>query len=69
MSRLANPYDNALAESFMATLKTECFSQMPATRAQAKLLAFDYIETFYNPQRLHSALGYQSPVEFEKQFI
>ncbi len=68
MSRTANPYDNALAESFMATLKAECFDQMPASHAQARLKVFDYIETFYNPKRLHSALGYQSPVEFEKQF-
>jgi putative transposase len=68
MSRRANPYDNALAESFFATFKTECFEQTPATRAEAKLKAFDYIETFYNPRRLHSALGYRSPVEFENQF-
>jgi putative transposase len=69
MSRPGNPYDNALMESFFATLKTECLSsQVPATRAQAQLLVFDYIETFYNPRRLHSALGYHSPVEFERQF-
>jgi transposase InsO family protein len=68
MSRAANPYDNALAESFMATLKTECFDQTPASLAHARLKVFDYIETFYNPKRLHSALGYQSPVEFESQF-
>jgi len=68
MSRPANPYDNALAESFMATFKTECFDQTPGTRAEAKLKIFDYLETFYNPKRLHSALGYQSPVEFENQF-
>jgi putative transposase len=68
MSRPANPYDNALAESFMATFKTECFEQTPASHAQARLQVFDYIETFYNPRRLHSALGYQSPVEFENQF-
>ena len=68
MSRRANPYDNAIAESFMATLKAECFEDLPATHAQARLKVFDYVETFYNPKRLHSALGYQSPVEFEKQF-
>jgi putative transposase len=67
MSRAANPYDNALAESFFATFKTECFDHPPGSRAEAKLKAFDYIETFYNPRRLHSALGYKSPVEFENQ--
>jgi transposase InsO family protein len=68
MSRAANPYDNALAESFMATFKTECLEQTPVSHAEAKLKVFDYIETFYNPRRLHSALGYKSPVEFECQF-
>lgn len=68
MSRAANPYDNALAESFMATLRTECFEQMPQTHAETRLRVFDCLETFYNPKRLHSALGYRSPVEFENQF-
>ena len=66
MSRTACPYDNALMESFFATLKTECFGErVPKNRAEAQALLFDYIETFYNPQRLHSALGYLSPLEFE----
>jgi putative transposase len=66
MSRTANPYDNALAESFVATLKAECFGDsIPPTRAAAELMAFDYIETFYNPRRRHSSLGYRSPLDFE----
>jgi transposase InsO family protein len=70
MSRTGNPYDNALAESFVATLKTECFAgQIPPTRAAARLLIFDYIETFYNPHRRHSALGYRSPLQFEKEMF
>lgn len=69
MSRKANCYDNALVESFFASLKTECFSdQPPLTQQQARLMIFDYIETFYNPKRLHSALGFKSPVDFENQF-
>jgi len=66
MSRTANCYDNATMESFWATLKAECFGpSIPATRSQARSMVFDYIETFYNPVRLHSALGFQSPVAFE----
>ncbi len=54
-------------ESFRATLKAECFgSTIPATRAQAHVMVFDYIETFYNPVRLHSSLRFQSPANFEK---
>ena len=68
MSRTANPYDNALAESFVATLKTECLADaLPPSRAAAELMAFDYIETFYNRRRCHSSLGYLSPLDFEKQ--
>ena len=69
MSRKANPYDNAIMESFFATLKTECFqNQIPKSRREAKLILFDYIEGFYNRSRLHSALQYQSPLEFENNF-
>lgn len=70
MSRKGNCYDNALMESFWATLKTECFdnfrSGIPATRGEAKQKLFSYIEVFYNRKRLHSALGYRSPIEFEE---
>jgi Integrase core domain len=66
MSRKGNHYDNALAESFVATLKTECFADsIPPTKAVAKLMVFDYIETFYNTRRRHSALDYRSPAQFE----
>jgi transposase InsO family protein len=69
MSRKGNCYDNALAESFFATLKAECLGRtLPATHQAARLMIFDYIELFYNPKRLHSALGFKSPVDFEKQF-
>lgn len=70
MSRPGNPYDNALAESFVATLKTECFGDsLPTTKAVAGLIIFQYIETFYNPRRRHSSLGYSSPLDFEKQIL
>jgi putative transposase len=68
MSRRANCYDNAHIESFWATLKTEGLPrQSCATRAEARLAVFDYVHTFYNRVRLHSALGYKSPVDFEQQ--
>jgi putative transposase len=69
MSRKDNCYDNALAESFFATLKTEAFVETaPQTKVQTKRNLFEYIEAFYNTRRLHSALNYKSPVEFESQF-
>ncbi len=68
MSRKANCYDNAHMESFWATLKTEGLPrQSCATRAEARLAVFDYVHTFYNRVRLHRALGYKSPVDFEQQ--
>lgn len=67
MSRRGNCYDNAMMESFWATLKAECFAgEKPTTRQAAKLQVFDYIEGFYNRTRLHSSLGYQSPLAFER---
>jgi putative transposase len=68
MSRTGNPYDNAAMESFYSTLKIECLHRHKlATRAQAQAVTFDYLETFYNRERIHSALGYKSPVDFENQ--
>ena len=65
MSRAGNCFDNAAMESFFSTLKTECASQPFATYAQARSAIFEYIEGWYNRQRLHSSLGYLSPLEFE----
>ncbi len=66
MSRAGNCYDNARMESFWATLKTELIDgQVYASRVEAKSAIFRYIEIFYNRVRLHSALGFNSPVDFE----
>ena len=66
MSRRGNCYDNAPVESFFGTFKTELvFHQQYATRAEARLDIFEYIEVFYNRQRTHSYLGYASPAEYE----
>ena len=66
MSRTGNCYDNAVAESFFGTLKTECVTQPFATRQEARLVIFEYIEGWYNRERLHSSLGYLSPAQFEE---
>ena len=65
MSRTGNCYDNAVAESFFATLKTECAATQFESKAKARSAIFEYIEGWYNRQRLHSTLDYLSPVEFE----
>jgi putative transposase len=68
MSRKGHCTDNAHMESFWATLKTESLAGKTfATRQLASLAIFEYIEVFYNRKRFHSALGYQSPVDFELQ--
>lgn len=68
MSRPGNCWDNAVVESFFATLKTELIHQRSfATRQDARAEIFAYVEGFYNPRRRHSSLGYQSPLDFEHQ--
>lgn len=67
MSRKGDCYDNAVIESFFGTLKTELDEPL-TTRASARLALFDYIEVFYNRQRLHSTLGYLSPAAFERKY-
>ena len=69
MSRAGNCYDNAFIESFWSSLKYELvYHHRFNTRAEARTAIFDYIETFYNRTRLHSALGYRSPRQFEQLF-
>jgi len=66
MSRKGNCWDNAPMESFFDTLKTELvYQQRYKTRAQARSTIFEYIESFYNRERIHSSIGYTSPEKFE----
>jgi len=67
MSRSGDCYDNAVVESFFATLKTECADHPFKTKQEARTAIFEYIEGWYNRKRLHSFLGYLSPAEFELQ--
>ncbi len=69
MSGRKSAYDNAMAESFFSNLKNELVHQCDfATREQAKMAIFDYIELFYNRNRIHQSLGYRTPVEFEAMY-
>jgi putative transposase len=68
MSRPGMPYDNAMAESFFGTLKLELMPERAfASREAARLAVFDYIEVFYNRTRMHSALEYQSPAQYDER--
>lgn len=69
MSGKGDCYDNAVAESFVHTLKVELVHRYRfKTRAEAKRVIFEYVETYYNRIRIHSALGYMNPAEYEKRF-
>jgi transposase InsO family protein len=66
MSGKGDPYDNAMMESFFSTLRAELTDlERFATHQAARTAVFEFIEVFYNRQRLHSSLGYRSPVAFE----
>ena len=70
MGSVGDCYDNALAESFFATLECELLDrQRFKTRTEARLAVFDFIEVFYNRKRRHSALGYRSPAGYEAQYV
>jgi transposase InsO family protein len=67
MSRKGNCYDNAAMEAFWSTLKREALEQSPDwSKDRVRRVLFQYIESVYNRQRLHSSLGYKSPVDFEQ---
>lgn len=69
MSRRANCWDNAVAESFFGTLKIELiYPRIFSTRAIARTIIAEWIEVFYNRQRLHSTLGYLAPAQFEENY-
>ena len=70
MGSVGDCYDNAMAESFFATLECELLAHCTfSTRLAARSALFEYIEVFYNRQRRHSALGYLSPEGFERRWI
>jgi transposase InsO family protein len=70
MSRKGNCWDNAVAESFFSTLKTELIHRTVwKTRNELRAAVFDYIEVFYNRRRLHSSVGYRPPEEVEREYI
>jgi transposase InsO family protein len=70
MSRADNPYDNAFMESYFSRFKAELLQDGAFENLEdARTEIFEYIEMYYNTQRRHSALNYQSPIEFEKQYF
>ncbi len=70
MSRKADCYDNAVAESFFSTLKNELVvGSVFESRERARTEVFDYIEGFYNRQRIHQSLNYLTPEEAEKRIV
>ncbi|AIQ89298.1 Transposase orfB, IS3 family [Methylobacterium oryzae CBMB20] len=70
MGSVGDAYDNAMCESFFATLECELLDRRRfASQAQARMAVFTFIEGFYNPVRLHSALGYRSPIRYEQEML
>lgn len=68
MGTVGDAYDNAMAESFFATLECELIDRRTwRTLTEARLAIFTWIESWYNPRRRHSGLGYMSPINFETQ--
>ena len=68
MGTVGDAYDNAMCESFFGTLECELLDRRRfRTQAEARAAIFDFLEGFYNPRRRHSALGYKSPIEYERK--
>jgi len=68
MGSVGDAYDNAMAESFFSTLEGELLQRRRFTsQAEARMACFSFIEAWYNPLRLHSALGYRSPITYEQE--
>jgi putative transposase len=69
MGSVEDAYDNAMAESFFATLEYELLDRRSVkTQAEARMAIFEFIEGFYNLRRRHSSIGYLSPITFERQY-
>jgi putative transposase len=69
MGSVGDCFDNAMAESFFASLECELLAKHPfKTHVEARIAIFEYLEGFYNPHRLHSSLGYVSPVNYERRY-
>jgi putative transposase len=70
MGSVGNAYDNAMCESFFATLECELLARRRSTsQAEARMAVFSYIEGWYNPARRHSGIGYLSPIAYEMQML
>ena len=70
MGSVGDAYDNAMAESFFATLECELIDRRRfRTQAEARIAVFAFIESFYNPRRRHSSIGYLSPIAYEKSLL
>jgi putative transposase len=68
MGSVGDAYDNAMCESFFATLECELLEHTRfRNQAEVRMAVFDFIDGWYNPRRLHSALGYKSPMNYEKK--
>ena len=70
MGSVGDAYDNAMCESFFATLECELLDRRRfASQVDARMAVFSFVEGWYNPLRLHSALGYRSPINYEREML